>query len=313
VPPDPRAGRDTEYSDAIRQHRLRIAASLAVPPGGYAEGGTVRPGHAEDAAKGPNPHKVGSASYNYWERRFHKDPPPPPPPEEEEEEVGWLAGLLGKKKASETRTERELEEMEEARGGYIRNYANGGLAQFAGPPRGGVPPRIKPQMDPRSMPPMPYGGGATTGQGSLPAHLQNIQGQAQQFQQRLPMGMRDPRQRIAPPPGKYPRFGGRDPRAMPPGGRGGRMNPRGVPVPRGMPPDAGGPGPRGGPQMPPNMRGMLQKMRMSNRPRRGFSGPAGAGGPPNRVGQSDQQGGLARALQRGTGRPPMSRRSGSFQ
>jgi hypothetical protein len=232
------------------------------------------------------------------------------------------------------RTAEELEEMEQAYGGYVDGYQYGGLAQanFRGPPRGGVPPsmgggmgprrggvppRMKPQFDPRAMPPQPYGGGATTGQGSLPAHLQNIQAQQGQFQQRMPVGMKDPRGRIAPPPspprGRMP-FGGRDPRAMPPGGRGGRINPRGIPVPRGMPPGGGGPGggpgQRGGPMIPPNLRGYLQQSRMMNRPRRGVPGPAGAGGQPNRVGMQDQQGGLARALQRGTGRPPTSRRSG---
>ena len=181
------------------------------------------------------------------------------------------------------------------------------------PRRGGVPPRMKPQMDPRAMPPVGMSGPPQVGPGTFPPG-------------------KGPRPMVPPsPPGGFP--GGGDPRAMPPQGGGGmmarmmqqaqaqrgampgggRMDPRGVPVPRGMPPDAGGPGPRGGPQMPPNMRGMLQKMRMSNRPRRGFSGPAGAGGPPNRVGMADQQGGLARALQKGTGRPPMSRRSSSFQ
>ncbi len=66
----------------------------------------------------------------------------------------------------------------------------------------------------------------------------------------------------------------------------------------------GGGGIPGGPRVPPNMRGHLQKQRMMNRP------PANVGGGVNRVGQQDQQGGLARALQRGTGRPPMSRRAG---
>jgi hypothetical protein len=330
VPPERREGRDTEYSDAIRAHKLRIAATLAVPPGGYAgggpvryqEGGAVRPGHYEDTTKGPNPYEAGTASYNYWERRFHAEPPPPPEPEPEEE-LSWLERLMGKQEDSVSRTEEELEAMEQAYGGYVQGYAPGGLAQanFRRPPmggvppsmgggmsprRGGVPPRMmKPQMDPRAMPPQPYGGGATTGQGSLPQHLQNIQGQ---FQQRMPMGMKDPRGRIAPPPGKDPR--GFPPRGMPPGGRGGRINPRGIPVPRGMPPDAAGPGRPGGPMLPPNLRGHLQTSRMMNRPRRGVPGPAGAGGQANRVGMQDQQGGLARALQRGTGRRPMSRRSG---
>jgi len=72
-------------------------------------------------------------------------------------------------------------------------------------------------------------------------------------------------------------------------------------------PDERGPvggGVVGGPRVPPNMTGFLQKMRMQNRPP---SGPVGGGG--NRVGMQDQQGALSRALQRGTGRPPMSRRS----
>ncbi len=61
----------------------------------------------------------------------------------------------------------------------------------------------------------------------------------------------------------------------------------------------------GGPRVPPNLRGYLQKQRMMNRPPRG---PVGGGG--NRVGMADQQGALSRAMQRGTGRPPMSRRMG---
>lgn len=60
----------------------------------------------------------------------------------------------------------------------------------------------------------------------------------------------------------------------------------------------------GGPRVPPNLRGMLQKMRMQNRP------PPNVGGGVNRVGQQDQQGAQARAMQRGTGRRPMSRRGG---
>ena len=64
-----------------------------------------------------------------------------------------------------------------------------------------------------------------------------------------------------------------------------------------------GPGIQGGPNVPPNLRGLFQRTRMMNRPRMGPVGGAG-----NRVGQRDQQGALARALQRGTGRAPMSRR-----
>ncbi len=96
------------------------------------------------------------------------------------------------------------------------------------------------------------------------------------------------------------------PGKMPPGGR--------MMVPPSAPPNPDMPsGPVGGPRIPSNLRGMLQRRMMENRPRRGIPGPAGAGGAPNRVGQSDQQGGLSRALQRGTGRPPMSRRSGFYR
>lgn len=63
----------------------------------------------------------------------------------------------------------------------------------------------------------------------------------------------------------------------------------------------------GGRRVPPNLRGYLQTMRMMNRP------PAMTGRGVNRVGQGDQQGGLSRALQRGTGRPPMSRRQGFYR
>lgn len=129
-----------------------------------------------------------------------------------------------------------------------------------------------------------------------------------------PGRMMPPRGKPMPPPGmRRPPMGGGPRRGMPPRGRpmpmgGGR---------RGGPPNpyVGGEDPNGGftggPKIPSSMQGHLQKMRMMDRPRRGVPGPAGAGGPPgNRVGMQDQQGGLARALQRGTGRPPMSRRSG---
>lgn len=59
----------------------------------------------------------------------------------------------------------------------------------------------------------------------------------------------------------------------------------------------------GGPQIPPNLRGYLQQMRMQNR-----QSPAGAGGGP-RIGGGDQRGVMARARQSQTGRPPISRRS----
>jgi translation initiation factor IF-2 len=92
-------------------------------------------------------------------------------------------------------------------------------------------------------------------------------------------------------------------------GRGSGGKPRPGP---GMMPPGGGPGgpptetimPVGGPRVPPNMRGYLQKRAMMNRP------PANVGGGANRVGMADQQGALSRAMQRGTGRAPPSRRFG---
>lgn len=103
-------------------------------------------------------------------------------------------------------------------------------------------------------------------------------------------GKQLPGQRIAPPPGKFPR--GR----VQPGGPGG-------PVPGGGGFDPGAGGIPGGARVPPNLQGYLQRMRMQNRPP---SGPGGGGA--NRIGMQDQQGAMARGLQRGTGRPPMSRR-----
>ena len=83
---------------------------------------------------------------------------------------------------------------------------------------------------------------------------------------------------------------------------GGMGKPR--PGPGMMPPGEEGGGIPGGPRVPPNMRGYLQKQRMMNRP------PANVGGGANRVGMQDQQGALSRAMQRGTGRAPPSRRFG---
>jgi integrin beta 8 len=72
--------------------------------------------------------------------------------------------------------------------------------------------------------------------------------------------------------------------------------------PGGQPPGPGGPGGvgmRGG--APPSMRGHLQAMRAQQRQAQGGGG--------NRIGMGDQQGGLARAMQTQTGRPPISRRA----
>lgn len=265
---------------------------------GYAEGGTARK---------DNPYDRGSNLWKLWERKHGRDPnepdstyekKPEPPPAEKEEEKGWLARLLDKKEASETRTERELKELEEnARGGYV-GYQLGG---FARAPMGGLPPRmaggmkprvggVPPRIDPRMMATtQPVGGlQQATGGPGRPA-------MPQAMPQAMQMPIKQTRSQFFTPP------------SMPPTGAGGGAH--GITF--GEPdPNTGLPG---GPQLPPNLRGSIQRMRMMNRPRRGVPGPAGAGGAPNRVGMSDQQGGLARALQRGTGRPPMSRRQGFYR
>lgn len=106
-----------------------------------------------------------------------------------------------------------------------------------------------------------------------------------------------------PIPGMPPRGGGFPidaggvPWKRPPGGR--------PAPPPGKGPGGSGPFIPGGPQVPPNLRGYLQRQRMMNRP------PANVGGAQaQRVGMQDQQGALSRAMQRGTGRAPMSRRMG---
>ena len=165
-----------------------------------------------------------------------------------------LIGLSGTADIK-SRSEQELEELDEARGGHVRRYQVGGLAQAQQPTaaqqgmmpqrapfrptRGGVPPSMR---------------GQTPRAGGLPHPLDAA---------------------VRPVPGQ----------ALPGG------------------PPSGGGGIPGGPRVPPNRRGYLQRQRMMNRP------PANVGGGANRVGMQDQQGGLARALQRGTGRPPMSRRT----
>ena len=114
----------------------------------------------------------------------------------------------------------------------------------------------------------------------------------------------DPRYRAAPPPGsflpgeQYPGSG-----SIPPWKRRSRIAPPPGKFPQG---DERGPMIPGGPMVPPNQRGYLQRQRMMNRPP---SGPVGGGGG-NRVGMADQQGALSRAMQRGTGRAPPSRRFG---
>ncbi len=118
------------------------------PPTG---GGAPVPGHQE----GANPYTLANSPsrYRMWERKYHIAPPPPPPPPEPEEEPGFFSSLFGfgAAEAGKTRTERELEAIGEARGGYmrryrgggrVRGYQGGGLAMAA--PVGGIPPWVEP-------------------------------------------------------------------------------------------------------------------------------------------------------------------------
>lgn len=280
------ARRETPYRQQLREHQARIVSALNPAPvsgarGGhmnYQEGGTATarrtpvtgggapiPGHSE----GTNPFLPGEERYKTWEDKYHWfEPSSEPPPEEQGGLIAWLLDTLGygNVEAAATRSEDELKELGEARGGRV-GYQGGGLAQAQGqrqpgrgfrPPRGGVPPSM------RGLPPR---------RGGIPP-------------------------RMAPPtapPGQV--HAGGSPGFYAPGGPG-----RGGGAQADLGP--GGGGIPGGPRVPPNMRGYLQKQRMMNRP------PSNVGGGVNRVGQGDQQGGLSRALQRGTGRPPMSRRAG---
>lgn len=228
-------------------------------------GGPAIAGHSE----GTNPFLPGEKRYEEWEEKYHwvDDTAPMPSPDERGGLIAWLLDTLGygNVEAAATRSETELTELGEARGGRVGRYQVGGLAQAQGrrgggfrPPRGGVPPSM------RGLPPRA---------GGIPPRMAPS----------------------AAPAGQ--RFAGGSPGFYAPGGPG-----RGGGAQADLGP--GGGGIPGGARVPPNIRGHLQKQRMMNRP------PANVGGGVNRVGQQDQQGGLARALQRGTGRPPMSRRAG---
>ena len=323
TPPDRRAGRDTEYSRALREHRARVAATLGVPSG-YAGGGAVNEipasrevGYAEGGTtRADNPYPRGSARWKVWERRHGRDPNAPDEPETppvaaeepEEDDRSWLDRLRGVEGERRGRTEEELEKLEEGRyrGGYIPasrevGYQMGGLAAA-------TPPRLRPPMG--GVPPTM---GGMRPRGGIPMRAQPP---IDRYAFEPPSDVRGIRPGMGPRGGMPrpidPRYG-RPPTDLPgakrlPGGR--------IMVPPSAGPPGGGPGmpgPMGGPRIPPNLRGLLQRRMMENRPRRAIPGPAGAGGAPNRVGQADQQGGLARALQRGTGRPPMSRRQGFYR
>ena len=164
-------------------------------------------------------------------------------------------------------------------------------------------PQQPPMMQPAVQPPM--GGGQGIQAGPLPPGMgpgsggpppQQMQRLRQMMQQRQgamgpgqqPGGGRQMAQRRAQQAmGRFrgaPQQRGQQAMGQPPGGGAG-----------------GGGGMPGGPRVPPNLRGMLQRQQMDNRP---APGPGG-----NRIGGGDQRGAMARARQSQTGRQPISRRS----
>ena len=328
-------------------------------------GGPAIPGHSE----GTNPFLPGEKRYEEWEEKYHWFDPsataPMPAPDEGGGITAWLLEKLGygNVEAAATRSETELTELGEARGGRV-GYQGGGLAQAQGRrgggfrrPRGGVPPTLRgqtpraggipPQMDAGAKPrrPMPgqrggvpgqryaggspgfyapggpgRGGGARADLGpggrgvpGLPAggrfgeEMRRARGQ-QSYQDVVNRGGGGINPRL---PGGGRMYGtgspggggGMSAQVVPPGATGGSMN-RPIYGGGARASEPGGEGVTGGARVPPNLQGSLQKQRMMNRP------PSNVGGGVNRVGQGDQQGALSRALQRGTGRPPMSRRGG---
>lgn len=259
----------------------------------------------------------------------------------QEYQFGGMAARLGPAMRGANRMRQQYRGVPPQRGRIQRGAPGGGgrggalqqammqMRQQRGAPRGrGLPPGIDPRAvaanpegyaqwagDPRSAGARGVGlspyeemenqrrgprGPLAPGGGGGPLQLPGGGGRFPDWRQRGtiydpaadPMaGGKYPGRRIAPPPGKFPR------QPVQPGGPGG-------PLPGGGGGFEPGGGVPGGPRVPPNMRGYLQRQRMMNRP------PRNVGGGANRVGMQDQQGGMARALQRGTGRPPMSRRAG---
>lgn len=117
-------------------------------------GGAAIPGHPE----GTNPYDMAThpSSYRMWERKYHYEPAPPPEPEPPPEDPSWWQGLFGSGEAEavKTRTQRELDALGEARGGYMRGYRGGGpVRRFQGgglamaAPVGGIPPWPEPEYE----------------------------------------------------------------------------------------------------------------------------------------------------------------------
>lgn len=179
-----------------------------------------------------------------------------------------------------------LDPDEEARGGRVE-YQVGGLAQAMQRQRGSMGRRGSPQMmqamQRRTGRGRPQPGGRMRGNDARRPSPQMMQAMQRKMQQRGgggPRGMVAPGLRGRPMPGQG--------RAQP-GGPGGQVPGR---QPMMSPADAKMPGGRAMPY-----RGLMQKMR------------AQGGGQRKQIGMGDQQGGLSRAMQTQTGRPPISRRA----
>ncbi len=204
---------------------------------------------------------------------------------------------------------KEFVEADAAEGGYMDNgYQFGGLTGYAPPGRAEAgPPGGPRRMDPRMAQAMmgrqrgKRGGRGFPGRGGgIPPHVR-----ARMMRGRgLPQGGFGKSVGLARPQGglekavglaRPPQQGGL-PKPVGLGGRG-RVQAGG---PGGQVPGREfiGPGASATPGVPPNLRGYLQKMRSAQR---------GAG--QSRIGMGDQQGAMARARQKQTGRPPISRRS----
>lgn len=276
-------GKQSPQREQLRQHKARVSDILS--------GGGDRGGGGGNAVIGGTP-------------GFYERPENRPIMLEEEEPVemqfGGLAQAMQRQRGSMGRrgSPQMMQAMQRqtGRGGPS---PRGGMQSQLQSQRGSMGRRGSPQMQARMQEKMaqrrgqPARGGF---RGQAQRQMAQRRGapmgrgnpQRQEMMQRMQAGQRGMPQR--PGPMKQlgrPGGGGR----VQPGGPGGMPGGRGEMI---RPDDARMPGGRAMP-----LRGFQQKQAMQRR--------GNLGG--NRVGSADQQGGLARAMQKQTGRPPISRRS----
>jgi hypothetical protein len=266
-------GKQSPQREQLRQHKARVSDILSGGGGG-----------GDNVVAGGTP-------------GFYTEAPELLEEEPVEMQFGGLAqamqsqrGMLGKRGSPQM-----MQAMQRQTGRAGPQRAQRGMAQQMGRGRGrgrGPQRQRMQQMAQRRMPgrgrgrgsPGPMGGRGGPGFGGMREMMQRAQAQ------------RGPG-RGMPQRGPMKQLGGPQPRP----GMGGRVQPGG---PGGMPggrPEMISPGDArmpGGRAMP--LRGFQQKQAMQRR--------GNLGG--NRVGPADQQGGLSRAMQKQTGRPPISRRMG---